>query len=149
MLHLAWLLLAVVIDAQFNTTFEFVLDPLSPAISLNWMQWAYDDETGYLQNVRTRRSSGGFVSYFVAQRGRMYGEVADRPEVPVTGSRATLGWATGTGGLTNELKEDSDGLLGEVQAAGAATMWLRASHLVHGLVTLHNITLDVPARTQA
>lgn len=149
MLPLAWLLLAITAEAQFNTTIEFPLTALSPMVDMLEAFWAYDDQTGYAQTLQTRRGSGAFTALFLAQGYRLHGEAADRPEVRVTGSRDLLGVVTGTGISNRTELHVSKGVLSEVKLSEATMMELRVSYLDNGLITVHNITLDIPVRTQA
>lgn len=147
MLVIVWLCLAGAVQAEFNTSIEVALDLLSPAMDMDWNYWTYDDPTGYAANIRTAKSSGAMGASFIAQRYRVFGQAATRPEVYASGNGEQVGSSSGTG-VGHKLLPTT-GILTEYEAAEAMMMSVRLSHLPHGLLTLHNITVDIPVHTQA
>lgn len=149
MLLLSLLVAAGVARSQFNTTFQFVLKPLSPSLDIASPGdvWAYDDKTGYAYLGSEGYSSGNWFASFIAKTFRLYG-VADnnlhsegylvmRPSIANGGPTLTINSSTETR------------LLAEWTAPEPMIMNLNVFHGPAMAITIHNITIDVPVRTQA
>lgn len=155
---LSWLSLATIVTALFNTTFEVTLDNFSPSFATDYGDglygpwWVYDRNTGFFQNNPVGRSSGGLDVCFVAQAFRVFGEAEVRPErsSPET-SKGFVGAAAlvGSDKYGRHRFGPAEGLLASWNASKAMSMILHISHSPSALITIHNITIDVPVRTQA
>lgn len=154
MLLLSWLPLVAVATAQFNSTIEITLDNLSPSFGTDYRegpfftQWVYDNTTRFFQNNPIGRSSGSLDLCFVAKSFRVYGDVVLRSNKAQSGS-------LGAAHLWGSVKDDksftgpSEGIIADWNASQALVMQLAIVYPPSALITVHNVTIDVPVRTQA
>lgn len=150
--HLLLMAIAGTAAAQFNTSFEFAFKPTSPSFDMTKAGrkvWIVDDKTGYVSLSPEYGSSGGFNSSFIGTGLRLYGEadaklredreephramtvlIANGPTIPVNTSSGAR-------------------LLAESVSAEARFFKMKVGHPPGVALTFHNVTVDVPVRTQA
>lgn len=153
---LAFLYLVWPVLAQFNATFRYAFPAIAPHFDLyenGPFEWIYDDDTGYsVSQPRQDRRAVPFPLSVVGENFSLYGEptkvmnVTDGLSVtllsPVTGDVERFQNSTGPVNVTAEVAGNWTRMEPRV-----LNMW--AVKQPSTRLTLHNITVDIPVRTQA
>lgn len=136
---------AASVDAQFNTSFEFVLDSLSPMLHFNYSEWTFDPESNSSLSVASNgNQSSTFSASFVGQEFRIGGTVNAR-----TQDSSALG-SVHIGESVTPFQNTDHEVLAEWTARAPEVVDLQVTCPAGSAdCTVHNVTINVPVRTQA
>lgn len=143
--------------AQFNGSFEYTVSPLSPFLRMTTSgetaagesDWVYDEKTGYATNKPLSRTP--FYASFVAKGFRLNGQVESPDNDSFNPTMKDLF-------ATLMLSSGPHFSLGPDNSSVTLVNWTALESALFGLTlnlytgtsfTLHNITIDLPVRTQA